>query len=913
MNQNTAPAERGGITRRILVKGTALAAAAALTGELFPDFGFVTEADAAETAKNEIVYSGCKQCAQPQCCGMYEFKDGVLVGCEGNPEYPTNEGALCSRGQGFPLNYYNPYRIKKPLKRTNPEKGIDVDPQWEEITWDEAYTIIADKLKEIRAADPRRFCLMNGFARSASLIEGYDFVKAFGCENYVEVDGPTCSLHFGPSLMLGNFEMGNGYPEPLFNNYHVLLGGGNSAASGYAAKSHEWQFVQERGARGVSVDPRCNIEGAKHEWLPIKPGTDLAFVLGLMNCILYELEYDVDFIKKRSNGPYLIGPDKHYVRDPRSNKPLVWDSTTDTAKTFDDESIGDYEIFGTYEVDGASCSTGFQLFYDAMKRYTPEWQEAISTVPASRLREIAGTLVREACIGQTIKLEGVEMPYRPSLLGFERGACTQFYGGTFHCACIIVNELLGCVDVPGGALGRTGPTFGLKGSPTNVASSPDADGVLEPKVEARFRELHFPPDRMDSKDCFYPYAHDSPHYLMDAILNPDRYSLDYNLDALFVWGGNPVTRVFSQKKALDALCAVPFLFNLNFSVDEVATLSDIVLPEGHNLERWFATGMRKGCRKDPERGNILRNAPLVMQDVKHLHDSVDPAEFFIELAERVGILYGEDGMLAWTQREGYSAVTYKDEFKPDVNTRPTAKDLANLTLKSNWGADMDVDAFRNDPLPTYKEPPLHTNYPYFFHPETRYQIYLEGLLTRGEVLRDFLEEHDAQIPGWEGYDSWMEFYDPVVGWHEKRPELIAPDEYDLCIFNWKSPQFSFGSGGNMENPRLHQVAEETDPYYRKFAINPATAREKGLREGDAVSVVPFDTGIELTGSLTLSEMIHPESLGIAGIDGHLSPHMASVALGGIHYNSCQGDDPDRWDPISGGFDGSHMVRITSIG
>jgi len=57
------------------------------------------------------------------------------------------------------MYYHDPNRLKKPLRRTNPEKGIGVDPKWKEISWDEALDEIAVKMKKIVADDPNKIMI----------------------------------------------------------------------------------------------------------------------------------------------------------------------------------------------------------------------------------------------------------------------------------------------------------------------------------------------------------------------------------------------------------------------------------------------------------------------------------------------------------------------------------------------------------------------------------------------------------------------------------------------------------------------------------------------------------------------------------------------------------------------------------
>ena len=80
-------------------------------------------------------------------CGIkVRTQNGVVTEVAGNPDAPTGSGRICVKGLAAPHLLYDPYRVNYPLKRTNPEKGIGVDPKWERISWDEALDIIEKKL-----------------------------------------------------------------------------------------------------------------------------------------------------------------------------------------------------------------------------------------------------------------------------------------------------------------------------------------------------------------------------------------------------------------------------------------------------------------------------------------------------------------------------------------------------------------------------------------------------------------------------------------------------------------------------------------------------------------------------------------------------------------------------------------------
>lgn len=151
-----------GLTRRTFAKGALAATAAtvlggaASTGVSKKAFAESAKPNAADEGEQGEVFGHCRMCMM---CGSCSFvatvRDGVVVNVEGDPDRQTNMGGLCPRGKSSIMNLYNPYRIKAPMKRTNPEKGMDVDPGWVEISWDEALNIAAEKVGTAVATDPR--------------------------------------------------------------------------------------------------------------------------------------------------------------------------------------------------------------------------------------------------------------------------------------------------------------------------------------------------------------------------------------------------------------------------------------------------------------------------------------------------------------------------------------------------------------------------------------------------------------------------------------------------------------------------------------------------------------------------------------------------------------------------------------
>jgi anaerobic selenocysteine-containing dehydrogenase len=853
--------------------------------------------------QEEIVYSWCRQCALPPCGIKVRVQDGVAVQLEGDSQAPTNQGRLCARGNATIMALYNPYRVKTPLKRTNPQKGLDQDPKWQEISWDEALGAFAQDLKRIRADNPKKFIWNNGFARSGSMLEGMEFCEAYGTPNYIEVDGPTCSVHFGSSLLLGNFT-GPVYDSKL-TEFVITMGQNSNAGGGYAPAGFEFAEAVDRGMRSVVIDPRNTVEGSKGEWVPIRPGTDLAFVLAFQQVIVHEIKtLDVQFLKLRTNGPYLIGPNGHYVRDAATKKPLIWDPTASKAKTFDDPTNKDYALEGEFSVDGVPAVPGFQLYKQAIKQYTPEWAEQKTSIPAATVRRLAQEFVDRAQIGKTITMEGTPMPFRPVCLQAGRGAITQYYGANLHSNVVLANMLVGALDVPGGGRGGLGPQH--KSTPVAAALTPTPDGVVAPKVEAVPRKFEYPPQQIDGK-TYFPYSHDNPHITFHAILNPEVHNLPYQPEIMFIWAGNAVLRMYRQEPVIQAMRKMKAIYALSYSLDEPTQMADIVFPESTGLER-YSTGGGAAIVPTPDGPKQVVARLVAQQVVKPLYNTKQPDEVFMELADRVGILSGPKGVLDLLNGGKHAPIpAFKDPFKLALDKKYTPKELANLVLKSDYGPDADVDKLRNKASCMTRVVPNKAAYGYLSFPmgKTRYAIYMDHMKQMGEDLIANFKASNVKVPGWT-IENMAKHYSAIPVWLD--PVRPDPAGFDLNSINWKTGVFSFGVGGSLENPWLRETSELYDPYALDICINPKTAQVRGLNNGDLVWV-ESEYGGKVQGRLKLSELFHPEVVGIAGMYGHSSQQLSEIARKGIHYNTLMSSEPADIDPVSGGFDGAPRIKV----
>src|SRR3970040_1851344 len=110
----------------------------------------------------------------------------------------------------------------------------------------------------------------------------------------------------------------------------MYFGASKGHSAGHASNSNMKLAADARvrGMKMVVVDPMCNFAAAKAtEWLQIRFGTDAALALSMCQVIVNELGiYDGPYLQAKTNAPYLIGPDKCYVRDAASGKPMGWDT-----------------------------------------------------------------------------------------------------------------------------------------------------------------------------------------------------------------------------------------------------------------------------------------------------------------------------------------------------------------------------------------------------------------------------------------------------------------------------------------------------------------------------------------------------------------------------------------------------------
>ncbi len=287
----------------------------------------------------KIIPTFCSMCGPTMGCGIYcRVKDGRLVGIEGMKESPRNRGKLCPRAFASVQWLYSPQRLTHPLKRTG-KKG---EGKFEKIPWDEAIGIIADKLLELKEKyGPESLAILSPARRSYSDYL-YRFLVVHGSPNYGHSGICAVQRSFGFSYTLGT-----GMTVPDYGRADlIIIWGANPVYSGTPQGTLSRILdAKDRGTRLIVIKPQMQPDAAKADvWVPVRPGTDGALALAMLNVVVNEQLYDKKFVDE-------------------------W------------------------------CY-GFDKLVPHIQKYSPEWASEITGLPAGQIAEIARlyATTEKACI-----------------------------------------------------------------------------------------------------------------------------------------------------------------------------------------------------------------------------------------------------------------------------------------------------------------------------------------------------------------------------------------------------------------------------------------------------------------------------------------------------------------------------------
>ncbi|MDP2619629.1 MAG: molybdopterin-dependent oxidoreductase [Hyphomicrobiales bacterium] len=859
----------------------------------------------------------CYQCVAGPDLLKVNVRDGVATSVEPNldaAEVHPGGGKICVKAYGLVQKAYHPNRVLTPMRRTNPKKGRNEDPGFVPITWDEAMEEVARRLNDIRARGlldesgyPRVAATFGGGGTPQSYMGTFPaFLAAWGAVDYGIGSGQgvkcTHSEHLYGELWHRAFTVCADTP---LTRYNVSFGA-NIEASGGVCGVWRHANARDRGMKRVQIEPAMSVTAAcSAEWVPIRPKTDPAFMYAMIHVALHEHPrdaLDVAFLRERTGSPYLIAPGGYFLRDKASKKPLLWDLKSNRAVAFDtpdtDAALeGEFKVSGIEvgpdgeTVDHADIAVrpAFAHLVDHLATCSPEWAAGICDVPAETIRRIANEYLENACVGETIEINGQELPFRPVAVTLGK-TVNNGWGGYECCwARTLLACLVGALEVPGGTLGTTVRLNRPLGERwESVAPSPDGflDYPMNPTDKANW---HARPNIRNAYRTLVPLAGNSawsqalgPTHLawMFQDAPPKNLPKPTQPDLWFIYRTNPAISAWDAPGVAQKIARFPFIVAFAFTMDETNHMADILLPDCVDIESTQL--IRIGGTKYIEQfwhyhGYALRQAAIAARG-----QSRDFTDIATELAERCGLLEpyndrlnrGNTVVRLTGDNYDFSLDTGKSHSREEIWDAICRAASAELT----GGKETDgLDWYREHGLKVV--PFSQTNwylYPRMVELGLRFEMpYQERLKRVGAELADRLHEHgidwwDTQLTEYQALPAWKDF--PAI-WIDAAREAGGGEDFPFWLVTSRSMQYAWG--GNAAIQIVKEVADNVAGH-GGVVINAGKADALGIAEGDLIEV---RSSLRATkGRAILRQGIRPDTLLMIGqFDHWKTPYAKDLA------------------------------------
>jgi len=246
-------------------------------------------------AVTKSVRSACRLC-MGGCTLLISLENGNPVRIDGHPDGPSNKGSLCSIGQASLDLLSHPDRLTHPLKRV----GKRGEGKWRQITWDEALDLTAEGLNKIKKNHgPESVVMVHGSAKAFIDTLLVRLANTFGTPNVANSDY-VCHV---PKVLAAEYTFGF-FPAAEFHfpPACIITWGVNKAETRFFVNEAIKQ-AQAKGSRLIAIDPMKTPHAKSADlFLQVRPGTDCALALGMINVIISENLYDEEFVKNWTIG-----------------------------------------------------------------------------------------------------------------------------------------------------------------------------------------------------------------------------------------------------------------------------------------------------------------------------------------------------------------------------------------------------------------------------------------------------------------------------------------------------------------------------------------------------------------------------------------------------------------------------------
>ena len=824
--------------------------------------------------QTETKNTTCYMCA---CrCGIrVTLRDGEIRYIEGNPEHPINKGVICAKGASGIMKQYSPARLTKPLlRKAGSDRGA---AEFDEIGWDEAFSILEKRLAEIRRTDPKKFALFTGRDQMQALT-GL-FAKQFGTPNYA-AHGGFCSVNMAAGMIysIGGSFWEFGGPDLDRARLFVMIGTAEDHHSN-PLKIAISKFKRS-GGRFISVNPvRTGYSAIADEWVPIKPGTDGALMLALIHVLIRQGLYDREFLTQYTNSAELVNqdadsdefgmfvraevPDQEGCFDPQNK--LWWDRSTDKAVVARSEGA-DPRLMGDYTLpDGTPVKTAFQLLIERVDQYTPEWAATITGIPADTIRRLAHEM------GVTARDQKIELPIawtdvwgkehdtvtgNPVAFHAMRGMAAHSNG--FHSirALSILMSVLGTIDRPGGFRHKAPfpspipPCAKTPNDPAAIRPGLPVDDMLlgwPAEPDDLFVDEHGEAVRIDKAFSWeYPL---SVHGMMHNVITNATRADPYSIDTLMIFMANmawnstmntvEIRKMLNQKDASGEY-KIPFLVVCDAFQSETVAFADLVLPDTTYLERHDVMSMLDRPISEFEGPVDSVRIPVV----EPTGDCKPFQEVLIELASRLKFP-------KFVDREGHRKFKDYPDFVVNYETDPGS----GIGFLAGWRGENGDQFMKGSPNPNQWRKYRENNCVFQYHLPKSYQYmrnwnrgYLEwaqdhrlvryaepiNLHIYSEVLQQFRlaaqgKTQDRQPP--ERLRKRIEtYFDPLPFYYEPlESRMTDKGKYPLKAITQR-PMAMYHSWDS-QNAWLRQIHSHNYLY-----MSPRIGQEQNFDDGDWVWV-----------------------------------------------------------------------------
>ena len=702
-----------GLTRRSFLKTTGLVAGATALSSAPLQALAEDYAQGQVAAEGEQIFQGvCRGNCFAACPLNVHVREGKIV--KTSPaQFPNPEfNRICAKGLSHPYRVYSPDRLQYPMRRVEgTERGAG---EWERVTWEEAVAEIAEKWTAIQAQyGPQalaKWAVSGNYATFGTANPVYS--RLFNLLNASSIGAAVdMGNAIGFNRVLGWAGVWVMNEAKDMKNAKTAFVWSNNITD---AQAQEWHFVAdaiEAGTEVICIDPVFTQLAAKSSrWVPIKPATDAALALGMVNVLLEEGLQNEEFLAAHTVAPYLVNTETGlFVRladtgvEPElgaDGNPINPCMVMQDGELVAIADATNPDIWAECELNGVACKSALVMLKEDAADYAPEAAAAICDVPADTIRELA-----RKCIDGPVT--------------HRVGWGSQAYDNGVH-----PSHAIACIAALTGQIGFAGASAG----------SADINGFMAA-------------DGTYATELGVATSSSVPILDMPELGRTGKWmGNDYPIKAAFVVCGNPLATASDSNAIInDVIGNMEFLVTVDNNMTDTAQYSDLVLPcaEWFEFEDVCSSGQHNfAClnekaieplyesKTDSDIARMIAEALGLGEHFSATDEEILERTFSTDACVALGMTFPEIRekkiVRHWPAEtkiafEGNTFLTASGRMEFYVEA-PTPMGLSNKVFEFDASRERLPHYF--PPAEAYDESPLHETYPFVLMSERpRYRVH----------------------------------------------------------------------------------------------------------------------------------------------------------------------------------------------